>query len=421
MSTSPTALCNAGLTGLLIVVMGAALSAQVVQPPFNTNYALRSLGAVPGVPTPYGGLTFKYDDRDLLLIGGNANNGLGAIYAIRVTRDMHGRVNGFQGTATQLATAPNIDGGLQYGPSNVLFFTQYPLNQVGQIKAGSTSPDKLIQLSTVGYVGASPGALTFVPPGYPGAGAIKICAYSGGAFHDARVSPDGTGTFDITNVSLRAALPGGPEGLLYPPPGSPLLLDYATVILSNYSNGAIEVYDLDAAGDPLPGTRRVMVSGLGGAEGATVDASSGSFLFSTFGSGSQVIVIDGFGSCGTFTNYGTGIPNTMGVVPVLTGTGCATIRQAINFRVGNGPANALGALNIGTLRLNLPIFNGYVHTEAGIPIGHALDAQGTWSSAVNTPNDPVLVGVHIYLQAAYVDPGAPFGISASVGLDMLVL
>ncbi len=58
-----------------------------IAPPFDTNYSLVSLGFVPGVQTYYGGLTFKYDDPNTLLIGGAAGSPVGHIYQIAVTRD----------------------------------------------------------------------------------------------------------------------------------------------------------------------------------------------------------------------------------------------------------------------------------------------------------------------------------------------
>ncbi len=398
-----------------------AATAQTLQPPFDSVYSVRDLGSVPGVPSPYGGITFKYDDPDVLLIGGSANSTTGAIYAIRVTRGSSGEITGFQGTATVHAQAPNNDGGLQYGPNNVLFYARYNRTEIGQIKVGSSSPDKVIALTSVtGWSGASPGALSFVPPGYPGAGQFKVCSYSGGSFHRCDVSPDGNGTFDLVNMTGVLALPGGPEGLLYPPPGSPLIADYQTIMISEYSAAAISIYDVDGQGDPVAGTRRAFMTGVGGAEGSTIDASSGGFLFSTFGGGNRVLVVDGFGSCGTFTAYGSGIPNAQGGTPAIRGTGCASFNRAINFQVGNGPANAIGAFNVGFTRINVPLFGGFVLNTPDIPIAHGLDANGEWTTTLNTPNDPSLVGNSIFFQAAYFDATAPFGVTASYGLDMLV-
>ena len=44
--------------------------------PFSDHYSCASLGPVPGLPSSYGGLTFKYDDPNTVLIGGGANDDL---------------------------------------------------------------------------------------------------------------------------------------------------------------------------------------------------------------------------------------------------------------------------------------------------------------------------------------------------------
>ena len=48
------------------------LGAQDLQPPFDDDYAVFDLGAVPGLPSHYGGLTFLEGDSNSLLIGGHA-------------------------------------------------------------------------------------------------------------------------------------------------------------------------------------------------------------------------------------------------------------------------------------------------------------------------------------------------------------
>lgn len=45
---------------------------------------------------------------------------------------------------------------------------------------------------------------------------------------------------------------------------------------------------------PLVGSRRDFITGLTGAEGALIDPYSGDFLFSTFGGGNRIIVVQGF-------------------------------------------------------------------------------------------------------------------------------
>src|SRR5689334_11132336 len=133
-----------------LVVAGDSGRAQVIAPAFAGNYSLTDLGAAPGVPAPYGGLTLKAGDPNTLLLGGNADAPTGAIYQIGVTRGTGNHITGFSGSATLFSTAPNIDGGLAYGPNNVLFYTAYPINRLGQIKPGSTAPDKLIDLTPLG-------------------------------------------------------------------------------------------------------------------------------------------------------------------------------------------------------------------------------------------------------------------------------
>ena len=54
------------VVGLALAVMPA--SAQSVQPPYDEDYVVVDLGPAPGVPSYYGGLTFKIDDPNTLLI-----------------------------------------------------------------------------------------------------------------------------------------------------------------------------------------------------------------------------------------------------------------------------------------------------------------------------------------------------------------
>ena len=119
---------------------------------FAFDYSCVDLGTVPGVPFGWGGLTLKYDDPNTLLMGGHANQPNGRIYQIGVTRDANMHITGFTGAATVYPTAnatigQNNDGGVVFGPENVLFVTRFPNNQLEQSKPGSTDPDKVTNLS----------------------------------------------------------------------------------------------------------------------------------------------------------------------------------------------------------------------------------------------------------------------------------
>jgi hypothetical protein len=265
--------------------------------PFNFSYSCVGLGSAPGVPTNYGGLTLKYDDPNLLLIGGAANGSNGRIYQIAVTRDANMHITGFSGTASVYPTpgatiGQNNDGGVVFGPGNVLFVTRYPVNQLEQSRPGSTAPDRVDDLTAIG-VASSVGSLGFVPPGFPGAGSMKIVSYNGGGWYHAEFAPDGNGTFNITSATLRATVGSGPEGIAFVPPGSPQFSPNSTLI-ALYGAGKIVTAPLDVNGDPIVANMRDVIQGLSGAEGAFIDPVTGDFLFSTFGGANQVVRVSGF-------------------------------------------------------------------------------------------------------------------------------
>jgi hypothetical protein len=122
------------VTALFLLLLCTPAGAQVEQlaPPFNAHYAIRDLGVPPGVSPRLGGLTLQAGTTDTLLIGGAADATQGTLYAIKVARDPQGHITGFAGSGTVYAAAPNIDGGVDYGPGNVLFVARWPTNQLSQ-------------------------------------------------------------------------------------------------------------------------------------------------------------------------------------------------------------------------------------------------------------------------------------------------
>ena len=67
------------------------------------------------------------------------------------------------------------------------------------------------------------------------------------------------------------------------------------MLVSEYSADNVAAYELDADGNPIPGTRVDFITGLTGAEGAAIDPLTGDFLFSTFlVEDSRLIVVQGF-------------------------------------------------------------------------------------------------------------------------------
>lgn len=279
----------------LAAASGSA-NAQTIAPEFAGSYTSFDLGSVPELPPLYGGLTFKFDDPNVLLIGGSANGSAGALYSVSVIRDVDSHIIGFSGIAEFFADAAYNDGGVAYHPdSDVLFTSRWPVNQMGQLKPGSTTTDKIIDLAPFG-VAASNASVNFVPALFPGAGRMKIASWAGGQWYDVDIAPDGMGTYDITSVTAvpGSTLPGGPEGFTYVPLGSPLFGYDPTMIVSEYSAGRVAVYDMDANGDPIIASRRDFITDLSGAEGAAIDPLTGDFLFSTFGGGNKIVRVSGF-------------------------------------------------------------------------------------------------------------------------------
>jgi len=285
-------LASAAVAAVALTV--APVCAQTIQPPYNVNYTLNNLGPVPGLPTPYGGLTFLPGDPNTLLIGGAANTAAGEIYSITVVRDADNHVTGFSGTATFYCDGAYNDGGVDWGPNDVLFLARWPVNEVGQVEWGSTDADKIVDLAPLGVAERGPGPLTFVPPGQPGAGSLKTANFDFGEWYDLTFSPDGSGTYDITAADLRTTIPGGPEGFIYVPTGSP---DFPvpSILVCEWTDNNVAAYEVNGSGDPIVATRADFITGLDGAEGAVTDPLTGDFLFSTFGAETDVVlVVEGF-------------------------------------------------------------------------------------------------------------------------------
>lgn len=285
-----------------------------VAPAYNSNYTITSLGQVPGMPNGVsdylGGLTLKAGDPNTLLIAGQANIAAGAIYQIGLTRDANMNITGLSGTATKYADAPYIDGGLTYGPVGVLFYTTNRgtlpgTNSIGQFKPGSTTLNKLIDLSTLG-IGGTTGSIAFAPDG-----SLKILQYydtgsTPGKIYSASVTADGNGTYNITNVSLVGTYGKGLEGLVYVPTGS-ALFPQSSVLLTDYWNSKISAYDIDSNYNPILATKRDFVTGLTGAEGAFLDPYSNNFLFAQLGVSKDVMVVKGFAAVPEPSTWALGV------------------------------------------------------------------------------------------------------------------
>ncbi len=268
----------------------------VLAPPFAGLYQAYDLGPVPGAPagTLLGGCVIKHDDTNTLLIAVESERPSGAIYAIGVQRDACGHIVGFDGIGTPFAATPYVDANLVYGPNHVLFYTEWPQNKLDQLLPGASSPALTTDLAALGVGGGGPGGLGFVPPGLPAAGGLRIITWSAGYWYHLDYVADGS-TFAISNPVQTATLPNGPGGFAYVPAGSPGFAAQS-IIVAEWSQDSVAVYDSDPQGDPVETTRRPFFSTFPRPWGAYFEPVTGDFLFLTWGSGTadRVYVVQGF-------------------------------------------------------------------------------------------------------------------------------
>lgn len=286
-----------------IVLVGVCLigsriepaGAITIGPDFVGNYTATDLGSIANLPPSYGGIAFKLGDPNTLLIGGNANTASGLYYEVPVIRDVSNNIIGFGAISPFGTVGEYNDGGIAYGPGNVLFTAQWNQNNLGQTLPGSSDEDKVIDLTPLGLTtSTSISGLNFVPAGFSGAGRFKVVDWSGGNWYDVVLAPDGGGTFDIVSFSLEATLAGGTEGFVFIDDVGNSGFNVDSLLIAEWTDGNIAVYDLDANGDPVVSTRRDFITDLTGAEGAAIDPLTGDFLFSTFGGGDRIVRVDGF-------------------------------------------------------------------------------------------------------------------------------
>lgn len=272
-------------------VAASVCSAQTLSDGFADKYALTSLGSIGNIPTNYGCIIFKDGDPNTLLVGGSANTAAGALYATQVIRDANQHIVGFS-PALLFCDAPNNDGGIARMPNGVLMISMYSNNAVAQVKPGQTTVARTINLAPLG-VGASPGGVSLVPDGYPGAGKLKISGYASGTWYDVPYSLAADGTYDLGTAVQSGDLNVTVEGYVYVPRCSPNFFA-PSILLCEYGAGAVSAYVLDDNGSPINATRRTMVTGLSGAEGAVIDPVTGDFLFGTCGGGNRIVRVTGF-------------------------------------------------------------------------------------------------------------------------------
>lgn len=399
---------NATFPAVLLTLSLA--TAQSVAPPFNADYLVADLGLVPNVAS-YGGTAFLPGNPNVLLVSPWPGT---VIRQVPLVRDGAGYITGV-GPTTIYATVGGTDGGLVFGPGNVLFATWYGPNRLSQLRPGSVVADRVDDLLPLG-VANSVGACAFVPAGMPGAGRFKVASFDASVLYDVPLTPDGQGTFAPGQAMSSVALPGRPEGLCYVPNGAPQI--GGRLLVAEWSAFCVSVYQIDAIGNPVVGTRQVVIN-LSQCGGGAIDPVTGDIVFLASGAGGgRLLALRRTTACGAFTAYGVASPGALGT-PTITGSGCARRGQSVALQLG-GPAGGLGVLAAGGSQLNVP-WNGLTVLQSlDVLLISVLNASGQGGLSLGIPDNLLLANAQIYFQAAYFDASTPSGFSASAGLGMLI-
>ncbi len=262
----------------------------VIAPEFAELYTTYELGPVPGIPPEarLGGCVISFDDPNTLLIAGFSEAANGQIYKIGVERGNCDHIVAFSGQATSIAATPYIDANLIYVKSGLLFYSEWPVNNLSQILPGQAAPARTTSLGPLG-VANSIGGIGFVPPGFVDAGGLRLLSWSGGQWYHLDRQPDGE-LFTVSAPQQTATLPNGPGGFAYVPKGSPGF-DLDHIIVSEWSTNTVGVYQADAQGDPAMATRKDFFTTFPRPWGAYFEPLTGDFMFLTWGAGVDRIYI----------------------------------------------------------------------------------------------------------------------------------
>jgi hypothetical protein len=260
---------------------------------FQPYYKAYDLGPVPGMPAGHlGGCVVLYNDPSTLLLAGDSESPDGGLYSIKLKRDACGHVLGFEGSAVHVATTPYIDANLLYGKNDVLLYSQWPANMIGQLLPGAASPASSTDLAPFN-VDSSIGGMGFVPPGFPTSGTLRGVTWSAGNWFQLDSTFE-NGLYKITSAKMITNLPNGPGGFAYVPKGSPGF-PVQSLIMAEWSADHVAVYEVDDQGNPKAQTRKEFFSSFQKPWGAYFEPVSGDYLFLTWGpSPDRVYSVRGF-------------------------------------------------------------------------------------------------------------------------------
>ena len=263
----------------------------MVSPPFDSVYHVYDIGSVPGLPsTRYGGCLVDSHDPNVLYIGVDSEAANGTIWAVNVRRDGCGHIVGYNGVARHIADTPYVDANLFYGQGGLVLYTEWPVNHFAELRPGATMPALDNDLAMLG-LHDSPGGAAFVPPGFGGAGELRMVGWPSNGWYHVPFTIDATGLYQLATATMTVTLPNGSGGFAYVPAGSALFAR-PSVVVAEWSN-SVSAFEVDASGDPIITTRRPFLTNLSLAWGAYFEPVTGDYMFPTWGS-NRLIIVQGF-------------------------------------------------------------------------------------------------------------------------------
>jgi hypothetical protein len=270
---------------------------------FEGTYIAYDLGPVPGLGNKrIGGCAVKPGDPSKLIIAADAETANAQIYEIGITRDQCGHIVSFVGMATSLVAVPNADATIVMTSSGNLLFPIYPLAQLSQVETkGWTLTDTWsLNPPFQGWANStswtdgqqSPGGLAFVPASIVPGAKLRAVGYPEGDWAHIELVKKASdpALYDFVQATKTGiVIPNGPGGFAYVPAGSSGF-EKNSIIVTEWLMGAIGplvlgdpqkvvVYEVDANGDPIVGTRKEFFSAFHKPWGAYFDEVTGDFMF----------------------------------------------------------------------------------------------------------------------------------------------
>lgn len=276
---------------------------------YVADYTVYDLGAVPkaggGVLDILGGLAVFPDDIERAYIIDGSSQASGTLYVVPLDRGPCGHIIGFGGPAEPLLSQPYFDL-MTNGPKGVVFISHYPKGKVSQIVPGEAMLASTTDLYPLG-LGAlwSPGGLAFVPPGYPGAGMLRVLGYPSyeqdqtltAWWYAADITYNGV-SYDIGTLEQRVELPDGPGGVAYIPIGSPQFPEQRIMVTEFLSTPKrVSSYAVDDQGDPIPESHKPFFVSFEKPWGSYFEPLTGDYMFLQFaaqGGDDHVYIVQGF-------------------------------------------------------------------------------------------------------------------------------